>query len=128
MIPVLCQAFTQSWPELFICRLLLGVGWGCKASIIPVFAAENSPAYIRGGLVMSWQLYTALGIMLGFAANLVFYHVGTIAWRLQLASAFLPAVPLALFVGFLHQTMGSLELTTPQWNRYIFAPSHLAGT
>ncbi|KAJ5605578.1 hypothetical protein N7510_008359 [Penicillium lagena] len=100
MVPVLCQAFTQSWPELFLCRLLLGVGWGCKASIIPVFAAENSPAYIRGGLVMSWQLYTGLGIMLGFATNLIFYHVGTIAWRLQLASAFVPAVPLALFIYF----------------------------
>lgn len=98
IFPVLCQAFCQNWEQLLVCRLLLGIGWGCKASIIPVYAAENSPAYIRGGLVMSWQMYTAMGIMLGFAANLAFYRVGDIAWRLQLASAFVPAVPLALFV------------------------------
>lgn len=47
---------------------------------------------------MSWQLWTAFGIMCGFAANLIFYRVGLIAWRLQLGSAVLPAIPLALLV------------------------------
>ena len=37
---------------------------GTKASTIPVFAAENSPASIRGGLVMGWQLWVAFGIFL----------------------------------------------------------------
>lgn len=38
--------------------------------------------------------------MIGFSANLVFYQVGAIAWRLQIASAFLPAVPLTLGIYF----------------------------
>jgi hypothetical protein len=61
---------------------------------------ENSPASIRGGLVMSWQMWTAFGIFLGFCANLAVYNVGDIAWRLQLGSAFIPAIPLLIGIYF----------------------------
>lgn len=47
---------------------------------------------------MSWQLWTAFGIFLGFAANLIVQNTGNIAWRLQLGSAFIPAVPLLLLI------------------------------
>ncbi|KAF5378119.1 hypothetical protein D9615_007543 [Tricholomella constricta] len=97
---VIGQGLAQTWPQLFVCRLLLGFGMGPKATTSPVFAAENTPASIRGGLVMSWQLWTAFGIMVGFSANLVFFQVGDIAWRLQLGSAFLPAVPLTVLIYF----------------------------
>ena len=43
-----------------VCRLLLGLGMGPKAATSPVFAAENTPANIRGGLVMSWQLWVMI--------------------------------------------------------------------
>lgn len=49
---------------------------------------------------MSWQMWTAFGIFLGFCANLAVYDVGAIAWRLQLGSAFIPAVPLVIGVFF----------------------------
>jgi MFS family permease len=97
---VLGSAFTKSWEQLLVCRFLLGVGMGAKASTVPIFAAENSPASIRGALVMSWQLWTAFGIFIGFSANLVVANVPTISWRLQLGSAFIPAVPLVLGVYF----------------------------
>ena len=61
---VLGSAFTQTWPQLLICRLLLGIGMGSKASTIPVFAAENTPATIRGSLVMGWQLWVSFGILM----------------------------------------------------------------
>lgn len=51
------SAVSQTWEQLFVTRLLLGLGMGMKASTIPIFCAENTPASIRGGLVMSWQLY-----------------------------------------------------------------------
>lgn len=73
---------------------------GAKASTVPIYAAENCPAIIRGGLVMSWQMWTAFGIFLGFVANLAVYHVGAVAWRLQVGSAFIPAVPLVVGVYF----------------------------
>ncbi|KAJ5094113.1 hypothetical protein N7456_009974 [Penicillium angulare] len=94
------SAFTQTWPQLFVVRLLLGLGMGLKASTIPIFCAENTPAVIRGGLVMSWQLWTAFGIFLGFCANLAVKDTGSISWRLQLGSAFIPAVPLVIGVYF----------------------------
>lgn len=94
------SAFSQNWPQLFIIRLLLGIGMGLKASTIPIFCAENTPAVIRGGLVMCWQLWTAFGIFLGFSANLAVKNTGALSWRLQLGSAFIPAVPLAIGVFF----------------------------
>lgn len=90
------QAVSQTWPQLLICRLLLGVGMGLKEVTVPVFSAENAPAAIRGALVMSWEVWVAFGIMLGFSANLAVANTGDIAWRLQLGSACLPAIPLVL--------------------------------
>ncbi|PVH75720.1 hypothetical protein DL98DRAFT_536290 [Cadophora sp. DSE1049] len=100
LFSVLGSAFCQTWPQLLVCRLLLGIGMGTKASTIPIFAAENSPAPIRGALTMTWQMWTAFGILLGTTANLALYQVGDIAWRLQLGSAFIPAVPLVLGIYF----------------------------
>ena len=100
LLSVIGAGCTQNWWELFICRLLLGIGMGSKASTVPIYAAENVPALIRGGLVMTWQMWTAFGIFLGFCANLAVYDVGRIAWRLQLGSAFIPAVPLVIGIFF----------------------------
>lgn len=79
-----------------------------------MYAAEMAPAVVRGALVMGWQLYTAFGIasaspaqlfngscqFIGFCANAIVKDTGKIAWRLQLGSAFIPAVPLALGIFF----------------------------
>ncbi|KAJ5467644.1 Major facilitator superfamily domaingeneral substrate transporter [Penicillium sp. IBT 31633x] len=94
------SAVAQTWEQLFVVRLLLGIGMGLKASTIPIFCAENTPALIRGGLVMSWQLWTAFGIFLGFSANLAVKDTGSISWRLQLGSAFIPAIPLVVGIYF----------------------------
>jgi len=47
---------------------------------------------------MSWQLWVAFGIFLGFCANLALHGTGDIAWRLELGSAFIPVIPLLLGV------------------------------
>jgi len=73
---------------------------GLKEVTVPVFSAENSPTNIRGGLVMSWQTWTAFGIFLGTCANLAVKDTGRISWRLQLGSAFIPAVPLVIGIYF----------------------------
>lgn len=49
-------AVCQTWEQLFITRVLMGIGMGLKGASVPIFAAENSPARIRGALVMSWQV------------------------------------------------------------------------
>lgn len=98
IFPVLAQAFTRNWWELLICRMFMGLGMGIKISTIPVFSAEVAPASIRGGLVTSFQMWVSFGMFVGYCSNLAFYRVGTLAWRVQLAAAFVPAIPVVIFV------------------------------
>lgn len=89
----IASGFSRNWQQLLVIRLIMGVGVGAKAATVPVYAAELSPARIRGALTMGWQLWVCFGIFLGFAANVVVKDVPRIAWRLQLGSAFIPAFP-----------------------------------
>ena len=61
LIAPIGSGLTQKWWQLVITRLHLGIGMGLKEVTVPVFSAENAPAIVRGGLVMSWQLWTAFG-------------------------------------------------------------------
>lgn len=36
----------------------------------------------------------------GFCSNLIFYRIGRLAWRFQLAAAFAPAIPILIFIWF----------------------------
>jgi hypothetical protein len=77
----------------------LGIGLGLNASTVAIFAAESAPVYIRGGLAVSWQMFTAFGIFLGFVANVAFYDYGpAIVWRLQLGAPIIPTMPLLMLV------------------------------
>jgi len=104
VFPVLAQAFTQNWWGLMLCRLFMGLGMGVKISTIPIFCAEVAPASIRGGLVTSFQLWVAFGILVGFCSNLAFYRVGRLAWRFQLGAAFAPAIPVLIFIWFVPES------------------------
>ena len=57
---------------------------------------DRSPSYID----RSSDEIKAFGILLGTSANLAVKDVGKIAWRLQLGSAFIPAVPLVIGIYF----------------------------
>jgi MFS family permease len=83
-----------SWPELLLARIILGIGLGLDASTVSVYAAECAPYYVRGGLAVSWQLWTAFGIFVGFVAKAAVYSLGDKAWRYQLAFPSIPVVPL----------------------------------
>ena len=89
-------ALVKTWQQFLACRIILGIGMGCKASVVAVFAAEVAPARIRGSLVMNWQLFDAFGephvvfrdrrvlmdcagIFLGFSANLMVAPLGKYA-------------------------------------------------
>lgn len=88
------SGYVQSWQGLLACRILQGVGMGAKASVVPIFESEVSPSKIRGRFLVSWQSFVALGLFLGSCSNLIFHN----NWRWQLASAFIPAVPLLFLV------------------------------
>ncbi|TYJ56663.1 hypothetical protein B9479_002593 [Cryptococcus floricola] len=94
---------TNTWWHLFIARFCLGIGIGPKSATVPIFAAECVPARIRGSLVMQWQL-------LGYAADLMFYHVSDkphitgLNWRLMIASAGIPALVVMAQLPFLPES------------------------
>ncbi|KAG4435587.1 hypothetical protein IFR05_008933 [Cadophora sp. M221] len=100
IFPVLAQAFTQNWWGILLCRLIMGVGMGIKITTIPIMTSEVVPATIRGGLVMTFQLCVAFGILVGFSSNLIFHKIGPLAWRFQLGAAFAPAVPIIILIWF----------------------------
>lgn len=85
------------WYHLFIARFFMGFGMGIMTATVPAYTAETTPAHIRGSLVMLWQLFTCVGVMLGYVASLAFYYVGDhgisggLNWRLTLGSACIPA-------------------------------------
>jgi sugar porter (SP) family MFS transporter len=81
------EGVANSWVNLFIARFVLGLGIGPKSSTVPVYAAECSPAPIRGALVMMWQMWTAFGIMLGNIMGVAFMSLAPdLSWRLMLGS------------------------------------------
>ncbi|KAE8160082.1 hypothetical protein BDV40DRAFT_290397 [Aspergillus tamarii] len=81
------EGVCNSWVNLFIARFVLGLGIGSKSSTVPVYAAECSPAPIRGALVMMWQMWTAFGIMLGNIMGVAFMGLpDNLSWRLMLGS------------------------------------------
>ncbi|KAJ5137115.1 hypothetical protein N7448_005669 [Penicillium atrosanguineum] len=103
-IACLWQGFVSTWWGMFIARFALGFGIGPKSATVPIYAAETAPPAIRGALVMQWQMWTAFGIMLGYAADLIFYQVSDtpaivgLNWRLMMASAMFPALVVCCFV------------------------------
>ncbi|KAJ8121800.1 hypothetical protein O1611_g10009 [Lasiodiplodia mahajangana] len=115
--PVIGSAFSHTYAQQISNRLLMGIGMGLKASTVPIFAAENAPAAVRGALVMSWQMWTAFGIFLGTAINLAVYYSGPNNWRLMLGAPFIPAVPLLVLIFFCPES--------PRWlmkkDRYLKA-------
>ncbi|PRP78509.1 putative MFS sugar transporter [Planoprotostelium fungivorum] len=94
------QAFSPSWEILLGARLLLGLAIGVVSSTVTVWTAECTPVYIRGGLVMLWQTFVALGIMIGYAACAGFVHAkdNSLSWRLMLGSTCVVPTIVVIFI------------------------------
>ncbi len=75
LVSNIASALSQSWPQLLAFRFLLGIGLALDNSTISIYVAECAPAAIRGGLAVSWQMFTALGIFVAFVANVAVYNV-----------------------------------------------------
>ncbi|CAI7607930.1 unnamed protein product [Penicillium bialowiezense] len=102
-IACLWQGFVSTWSTMFFARFMLGFGIGPKSATVPMYAAETVPSAIRGALVMQWQMWTAFGIMVGYASDLIFYNVNStvivgLNWRCMMASAMFPALVVCCFV------------------------------
>ena len=96
-------ACADSFQRLVGTRILLGLGIGGKASIVPVLLSEVLPSSNRGRLLVSWQTFDAAGVFLGSIACYICKN----HWRYQIASGTIPALILLL------ATFASCE--SPRW-------------
>jgi MFS family permease len=84
---------SQTWRQLLVWRIVLGIGIGTKASIVPIWESEVLPPAKRGRVLVSWQVFVAIGLLTGNGAT---YYFGDseIQWRYQILTGAIPALVL----------------------------------
>ncbi len=81
---------------LDIARFLVGITVGVTLVTAPVFIAESSPARVRGGLLVSYQVATVAGIMVSY---LVDYALApSQAWRWMFGLSAIPAAAIVFVI------------------------------
>ncbi|XP_057764563.1 probable polyol transporter 4 isoform X2 [Salvia miltiorrhiza] len=95
------MALASSFTVLMMGRLLAGIGIGFGVMITPVYIAEIAPTVTRGSLTSFPEIFTNLGILLGYISNYAFSGLPAhINWRIMLAVGIIPSIFIggALFV------------------------------
>lgn len=97
LIGTIFASYSQNWQQLLGARIILGVGIGAKASTIPIWESEILPPAKRGRVLVSWQVFVAVGLLTGNGAAMYFRDAAT-QWRYQVLSGALPALILLILV------------------------------
>jgi SP family galactose:H+ symporter-like MFS transporter len=103
-IGALLTAISPNLLSFIMCRILVGVGIGAAASVVPVYISEMAPPRLRGTLVTFNQLAVTVGIAISYWVDLAFAHMG---WPPMFATAAIPGA--LLFLGML------VSPETPRW-------------
>lgn len=90
-------------------RIILGLGVGGIAAVVPIYIAEIAPANKRGRLVTLLELMIVSGQLIAYIANFALHELfgGENSWRYMLVVATIPAV--ILFIGMIFMP------DTPRW-------------
>jgi major inositol transporter-like SP family MFS transporter len=88
---------------MVIFRILLGLGVGAAAAVVPLYLAEMAPVHMRGRMVTINELMIVTGQLLAFVMNAVLDQLieDPHVWRWMLAVAAVPAVALLVGLFFL---------------------------
>lgn len=78
---------------LVVARILIGLGVGLSSMVVPMYAAEVTPARHRGAVVSLFQLAVTIGILIGYAVPLAL--TGHASWEAMLGGGALIAVACA---------------------------------
>ena len=85
---------------LIAVRVLLGLAVGAASALVPAYMSEMSPARLRGRLSGINQTMIVSGMLLSYVVDFLLKDMPeTIAWRLMLSLAAVPAI--ILFLGVL---------------------------
>ena len=100
---------------LLIARTLLGLAVGAASALVPSYMSEMAPARTRGRLSGLNQLMIVSGMLLSYIVDYLLQGLPhTIAWRLMLGLAAVPAV--ILFLGVLR---------LPESPRFLVKTGHI---
>ncbi|KAJ4243823.1 hypothetical protein NW762_014700 [Fusarium torreyae] len=99
------QASAYGVPQMIVGRIVAGLGIGVNTATVPMYQAELCKSNVRGRLVTTEVLFTALGIAVAyfFAFGMSFVG-GAVAWRLPIAVQALPAVLISIVLFGLPET------------------------
>ncbi|KAF5241036.1 hypothetical protein FANTH_9253 [Fusarium anthophilum] len=78
---VLAESLARTWPVWLVAKLLAGIGVGCLQSTVPTYIAETAPVRIRGGLLIAYSFWFALGAFFAPVALQVHSKVDPDDWR-----------------------------------------------
>lgn len=88
--------------QLIVGRLVLGFGFGCISSTVPVWQSESSPAEHRGALVVLEGAFASIGLSISQWIELGFFFVHSSAsWRFPLAVPIIAAIWMLVFLPML---------------------------
>lgn len=90
------EFFVQGPVELFVLRLLIGIGIGADYALGPTLVAEFVPRRYRGGLLASLTVLWTVGYVVAFFLGNYLVDLGDDAWRWLLASSSVPALAVVL--------------------------------
>ncbi|WP_404794180.1 MFS transporter [Streptomyces tendae] len=104
------EFFVTGPAQLFVLRLLIGIGIGADYALGPTLVAEFVPRRYRGGLLASLTVLWTVGYVVAFFLGNYVVGLGDDAWRWLLASSSLPAVAVVL-----------LRIGVPESPRWLLA-------
>ena len=102
----LLTALAPNFALFLVFRIIVGLGIGAAASVVPVYISEIAPSHLRGRLVTFNQLAITLGIAVSYWVDLAFAGAN-MSWPPMFATAAIPGI--LLFLGML------MSPETPRW-------------
>lgn len=85
--------------QLIVGRLVLGFGFGCISSTVPVWQSESSPAEHRGALVVLEGAFASIGLSISQWIELgFFFFPSSVSWRFPLAVPIIAALWMLVFL------------------------------
>jgi sugar porter (SP) family MFS transporter len=92
IISALGSALANDVVTFIVARVLGGIGLGISTVAAPLYISEIAPPQYRGRLAGMFQFNIVFGIMVAYASNWLFSHIGDNAWRWMLGVAAFPSL------------------------------------